>query len=193
MTTYVPKKTRDDVYKYLFTEGTMVCEKNRLGHWMGELAGTKFRVPNLHVMQLMKSMKSRGLIREQFAWRHFYWFLNDQGVDHLRKYLHLEAAVVPDTHKAQAGESFERGPRDGRGGGRGRGEGRGRGRGEGRGRGRGGFGEERAGYGRSAEGAEGEGFRGRGRGMGRGRGRGFGRGRGGDAAPAGEAAAPAQE
>jgi small subunit ribosomal protein S10e len=161
--TVVPKKVRDDVYRYLFTEGVMVCEKDRLGTWVGELGGTKFRVPALQIMYLMKSFKSRELINEQFAWRHFYWTLNDKGIEYLRQYLHLDPSVVPNTQRSGVtSDDFERAPPRGAGG---RGEGRGRGgRGEGRGRG------------------------GRGRGEGRGRG---GRGRGRETEVA--AAAPAQE
>lgn len=180
MSTYVPKKSRDDVYRYFFTEGVVVCQKDRLGTWTGELGGKKFRVPNIQVMQLMKSLKSRNLIKEQYAWRHFYWFLPDNGVEFLRKYLHLDASVVPNTQKkTKEVEEYERAPRDREEGGRGRG----RGRGFGRGRGRGGFGDDRREYQRSGE-----------EGRGRGRGRGFGRGRGrGAGAPAeGESAAPAQ-
>ena len=185
----VPKKNRDDIYRYLFTEGVLCCEKNRLNNWSGELGGKKFTVPCHQVMLLMRSFKSKKLIKEQFAWRHFYWFLNDDGVNHLRKYLHLAETVVPNTQKklkegaereferrpAREGESEGRGRGRGRGFGRGRGdgaaggeEGRGRGRGFGRGRGRG-FGGDRAEY--NAENAEGRG-RGRGFGFGRGRGRG---------------------
>lgn len=180
MSTMVPKKHRDDIYRYFFTEGVMVCEKDRLGKWTGELGGKKFHVPNIEVMYLMRSFKSRNLIKEQFAWRHFYWFLNDAGVDFLRKYLHLGATVVPNTQKkSKETEEYERSSRDSE-------RGRGRGRGRGFGRGRGGFGDERRDYQRSGE----EG--GRGRGFGRGRGRGFGRGRGGDAAPAGDAPAASE-
>lgn len=30
-------------------------------------------VPNLHVIKLMQSFKSRELVTERFAWRHYYW------------------------------------------------------------------------------------------------------------------------
>ena len=182
--TYVPKKTRDDVYRYFFVEGVVTCKKDPLGTWEGELGGKKFHAPALSIWYLMRSMKSRGLIKEQFAWRQFYWYLNDEGVNYLRKYLHLAETVVPNTHKksAKEDENLERMPeRRGRGGARG-----GRG-GRGFGRGRGGYGADREQY-QQGEGQEG-GFRGRGRG---GRGRGFGRGRGGQQEGA-EAPAAASE
>jgi small subunit ribosomal protein S10e len=181
MSTLVPKKTRDNVYRYLFTEGVCVCKKDPLGTWTGELGGKKFSVPSLQVWALIRSMKSRGLIKEQFAWRHFYWTLNDNGVTYLRKYLHLAETVVPETHKKSAKEIEQEREREKREDSRGRGRG---GRGRGFGRGRGGFSGERENYQRT----EGEG-RGRGRGRGRGEGRGRG-GRGGRGRGA-EGAAPA--
>jgi hypothetical protein len=30
-------------------------------------------VPNLHVIKLMQSFKSKELVKERFAWRHYYW------------------------------------------------------------------------------------------------------------------------
>ena len=47
----------------------------------------------------MQSLKSRGYVREQFAWRHFYWSLTDEGIEYLRDYLHLPTEVVPNTLK----------------------------------------------------------------------------------------------
>lgn len=57
---------------------------------------------NLEVIMLMKSMTSRGYVRKEYNWRHYYWYLTDEGIEYLRKYLHLPADVVPATHKKQA-------------------------------------------------------------------------------------------
>ena len=161
----VPKKSRDDVYRFLFTEGVLCCKKDRLTSWTGALGGKKFNVPVHHVWYLLRSLKSRNLVKEQFAWRHFYWFLNDEGVAYLRKYFHLADSVVPNSMKplkdADEGQFEKRPPRPA--GEEGRGRGRGRGGASSRG-GRGGYGSDRAAY-------QGEGGRGRG-GFGRGRGRG---------------------
>lgn len=54
-------------------------------------------VPNLHVMKAMQSLKSRGYVKEQFAWRHFYWYLTNEGIQYLRDYLHLPPEIVPAT------------------------------------------------------------------------------------------------
>ena len=182
----VPKKTRDDVYRFLFTEGVIACKKDRLSTWQGTLGGKKFEVAVHHVWYLMRSLISRGLVREQFSWRHFYFFLNDDGIAYLRQYFHLADSVVPNSMKPLGeGENFEKRMRrpEGAEGARG-GRGAGRGRGGAPGRGRGGFGADRAAY------QGGEGGRGRGgRGGFRGRGRGGAEGE----APAAAPAAPAQE
>ena len=44
-------------------------------------------------------MKSRGYVKEQFAWRHFYWYLTNEGIEFIREYLHLPAEIVPATMK----------------------------------------------------------------------------------------------
>merc|ERR1719348_392961 len=42
-------------------------------------------------------MKSRGYVRENFAWRHYYWYLTNEGIEYLRDYLHLPPEIVPAT------------------------------------------------------------------------------------------------
>jgi len=149
MSSLVPKQNRDNVYRFFFTEGVLCCQKNfKFGKWRATLAGKPIEVPTIQVMHLMRQLNSRGMIKEQFAWRHYYWFLNDAGVAFLRKYLFLAENVVPNSQrKPEKEENFERRPqREGEGEGRGRG-GRGRGRGRGEGRGAGGEGRGRGGRG----------------------------------------------
>merc|ERR550534_1491656 len=45
----------------------------------------------------MQSLKSRGYVRENFAWRHYYWYLTNEGIQYLRDYLHLPPEIVPAT------------------------------------------------------------------------------------------------
>merc|ERR1712010_300097 len=68
----VPKQHRHDVYKYLFKEGVMVAKKdfNKKKHDDPEL-----NVPNLHVIKLMQSLKSRGFVNERFSWSWYYYYL----------------------------------------------------------------------------------------------------------------------
>merc|ERR1712183_1268933 len=55
------------------------------------------KVKNLEVIKAMQSMKSRGYVRENFAWRHYYWYLTNEGIEYLRDYLHLPPEIVPAT------------------------------------------------------------------------------------------------
>lgn len=156
----MPKKHRVMIYAYLFREGVMTCEKDvRLPtHHI-------LPIPNVHVRDALKSLKSRGFIRELFNWQWHYYFLEDSGVEYLRKYLQLDENVVPHTLKKPAKPIEVRGDRP-------------------RGFGRGGaFGDKAGAPGefRPRFGGEGGGYRREG---------GFGRGRV-AAEGAGEAAAPA--
>ncbi|VFV17790.1 Hypothetical predicted protein, partial [Lynx pardinus] len=36
-----------------------------------------------------------GHVKEQFAWRHFCWYLTSQGIQYLCDYLHLPPEIVP--------------------------------------------------------------------------------------------------
>lgn len=45
-------------------------------------------------------MVSRGYAKEQYAWRHHYYYLTDEGTAYLRQFLGLEEEVIPATHKA---------------------------------------------------------------------------------------------
>ncbi len=39
------------------------------------------------------------MVKEQFAWRHYYWYLNNEGTNFLREYLNLPPEIVPATLK----------------------------------------------------------------------------------------------
>lgn len=65
----MPKQSRVTIYEYLFKEGVMVAKKDFHAPKHPELE----QIPNLHVIKAMQSLKSRGYVKEQFAWRHFYW------------------------------------------------------------------------------------------------------------------------
>ncbi|XP_066603560.1 small ribosomal subunit protein eS10-like [Prorops nasuta] len=93
----MPKKNRVTIYEYLFKEGVMVAKKDYHApkHPEPELEA----IPNLQVIKAMQSLKSRGYVKEQFAWRHFYWYLTNEGIEYLRGYLHLPPEIVPSTLK----------------------------------------------------------------------------------------------
>merc|ERR1712127_383448 len=94
----MPKKNRIAIYEHLFKEGVMVAKKdfNLPKHPELEI------VPNLHVITALTSLKSRGYVKEQFAWRHYYWYLTNEGIQYLRDFLHLPPEIVPATLKRQA-------------------------------------------------------------------------------------------
>ena len=51
------------------------------------------------VIKGLTSLKSRGFVKEQFVWRHYYWYLANKGIQYLRDYLHLPSEIVPSTLK----------------------------------------------------------------------------------------------
>ena len=90
----MPKKNRTLIYEYLMKEGVVVAEKD-----FGLDKHPVIPVPNIHVIKALQSLKSRNLVKEQFAWRHYYWYLNNEGTNFLREYLHLPPEIVPATLK----------------------------------------------------------------------------------------------
>ena len=65
-------------------------------------------VMNLYVLKALTSLKSRGYVREQYAWRHFYWCLTNEGIQYLRDFLHLPQEIVPSTLKRPARQETSR-------------------------------------------------------------------------------------
>merc|ERR1712154_78366 len=92
----IPKKDRVMIYEYLFKEGVLVAKKDPFAAKHPEI-----ECKNLHVMKALTSLKSKGYVREQFAWRHYYWYLTNEGIQYLREFLHLPAEIVPATLKRQ--------------------------------------------------------------------------------------------
>ena len=93
----MPKKNRVKIYEYLFKEGVCVAKKDFNLKSHPELEG----VPNPHVRKACQSATSKGRVKEQFAWRHYYWYLTNEGIEHLREVLHLPAEIVPATLRRQ--------------------------------------------------------------------------------------------
>ncbi|XP_057952706.1 small ribosomal subunit protein eS10z-like [Malania oleifera] len=91
----IPEKNRKEICKYLFKEGVCYAKKDYNLAKHPEIEG----VPNLHVIKLMQRFKSKEYVRETFAWMHYYWFLTNDGIEHLRTYLSLPSEIVPATLK----------------------------------------------------------------------------------------------
>ena len=110
----IQKKNRVAIYESLFKDGVMVALKDFNLPKHNELD----KVRNLEVIKAMQSLKSRGYVRENFAWRHYYWYLTNEGIQYLRDYLHLPPEIVPATlRKATKPSEGRFGGRDARGGG----------------------------------------------------------------------------
>ena len=92
------KKDRLAIYEHLFNQGVMVAKKDFHAPKHPELE----QVSNLHVIKALTSLKSRGYVKEQFAWRHYYWYLTNEGIGYLRNFLHLPPEIVPATLKRQS-------------------------------------------------------------------------------------------
>ncbi|GER51044.1 40S ribosomal protein S10-like [Striga asiatica] len=90
----IPEKNRREISKYLFQEGVCYAKKdyNLPKH-------PEIDVPNLQVIKLMQSFKSKEYVRETFAWMHYYWYLTNDGIEFLRTYLNLPSEIVPATLK----------------------------------------------------------------------------------------------
>lgn len=93
----VPKKNRVEVYKQLFKDGVMVAKKD-----FNAPTHKDVDVPNLQVLKLMQSLKSRNYVKEVFSWQYYYYFLTDEGIQYLQGYLNYPSNVKPDTRKKQA-------------------------------------------------------------------------------------------
>nr|ALS04301.1 40S ribosomal protein S10 [Acartia pacifica] len=93
----MPKANRVAIYEQLFKEGVMVAERNTKLPKHPELEN----IPNLQVIKAMTSLLSKGFVREQFAWRHHYWYLTNEGTNYLRDYLHLPSEIVPATMRVK--------------------------------------------------------------------------------------------
>lgn len=52
-------------------EGVLFAEKDFNLAEHPEIPG----IPNLQVIKLMQSFKSKELVTERFAWRHYYWWV----------------------------------------------------------------------------------------------------------------------
>lgn len=88
----MPLRDLRAIYEVLFREGVMVAKKDKRPQAKHpEIEG----VSNLQVIRAMGSLKSRGFVKETFAWRHFYWYLTNEGIVYLREYLHLPPEIVP--------------------------------------------------------------------------------------------------
>ncbi|KAJ3434861.1 40S ribosomal protein S10 [Anaeramoeba flamelloides] len=94
----IAKKDLKKVYTLFFKAGVFVCKKDpKKKHKETGLEGRA-------IYKIMKSLRSRGLIEEQFNWQYYYWRLNNEGIEYLREYLHFPQKKLFLTHTNQEKE-----------------------------------------------------------------------------------------
>ncbi|KAM7384662.1 hypothetical protein PAMA_011829 [Pampus argenteus] len=80
------------IYELLFQDGVIVTKKDKRPQSMHpDVKG----VTNFKVIRAMGSLKSKGYVRETYAWKHAYYYLTNQGISYLRDYLHLPLEIMP--------------------------------------------------------------------------------------------------
>ena len=78
----ITKKDKRAVLQYLLNEGVIVVKKD------SHLAKHQYlEVPNLNVMLIMKSLKSKKYVEETFSWQWSYYVVTNEGVKYLRERL----------------------------------------------------------------------------------------------------------
>ena len=102
----MPKSHRIAILTYLFKEGVIVAKKD----WNLPKHPDVEEATNLEVIKLMTSLTSKDLVSCRFSWKHYYWFLNDEGIEWIREYLHLPADSIPNTLKKAASAAPARPP-----------------------------------------------------------------------------------
>ena len=91
----VTREDRRTIFEYLLREGVVVVKKDAYLPKHQQIDAT-----NLHVMMVVKSLKSRGFLNEVYNWGWNYYFLTNAGVKYLIEELGLPAdsKIVPATH-----------------------------------------------------------------------------------------------
>ncbi|TKS89148.1 Plectin [Collichthys lucidus] len=80
------------IYERLFQDGVIVAKKDKRPRSMHpDVRG----VTNLKVIRAMGSLRSKGFVRETFAWKHVYYYITNEGTAYLRDYLHLPPEILP--------------------------------------------------------------------------------------------------
>ena len=79
----VSKTERRAIFTYLLKEGVIVVRKDAYLPEHQHLPG----VPNLKVMMIVKSLRSRGYLNDVFNWQWSYYTVTKSGVEFLTKSL----------------------------------------------------------------------------------------------------------
>lgn len=122
----MPQADRKKIYEHLFEDGVCIAKKDYNLKSHPEIKGIKnlyvikalkvwlksnlsqFIFSIFRVWHRAASSKNRFFyclshsclcLLFKFAWRHYYFYLNPEGIAYLREYLGLPEDVLPNTHK----------------------------------------------------------------------------------------------
>merc|ERR1712113_39339 len=92
----VTREQRRAIFTYLLKEGVIVVKKDAYLPKHQHITS----VPNLQVMMVVKSLKSKGCLNQAYNWGWSYYFLTTQGVHHLIAELGLpsDSKILPATY-----------------------------------------------------------------------------------------------
>lgn len=95
---HTPGSQTFTTYCFCCAEGIIVVKKapKQLKHEVLDM-------PNLHVMMTMRSMTSKGFVKETYNWLYNYYVVTEEGLEHIRNYLQVPATVFPETFQAKRG------------------------------------------------------------------------------------------
>mgnify|MGYP001807247487 CR=1 FL=1 len=92
----VSKENRKKIYEYLLAEGVIVVKKDSYLPKHQHLQD----VPNLQVMMILKSLKSKGLVQDVFCWQWSYYTVTIKGVTFLTKELGKISDSIRQKHES---------------------------------------------------------------------------------------------
>ena len=90
----ITKKEKEFVYNEMFRVGILVINKNKKNFSTKEK-----EIRGFVIIKLLKGLLSKGLVKETFSWKFYYFTLNDKGVEFLRNFLNLPSTVIPLIYK----------------------------------------------------------------------------------------------
>ena len=94
MPVHIFKAERNTIFYKLLKEGVICCKKEFDG------VHKDTTIDNLKVWMLSRSLHSKGYLDLTFSWQHYYYTLNDEGIEYLRKKLGITGdEVKPATRK----------------------------------------------------------------------------------------------
>merc|ERR1712029_935940 len=108
----VSREQRRAIFTYLLKEGVIVVKKDAYLPFHQHITS----VPNLQVMMVVKSLKSKGCLNQAYNWGWSYYFLTTQGVHHLIAELGLpsDSKILPVTY-TKKGKVKQTAPAEGKG------------------------------------------------------------------------------